>query len=160
MALREPAHQVCPRAVTYWRIQGLIEFVVELVVVVVVLFVWSDRPGWVLPLALLLLAASLIVSMVVPSIRFRVHRWEVDDMAVHTRSGWLNVDSRIAPLNRVQTVDSQQGPLMRLFGLASLTVTTASAAGPVEIVGLDAQDARRLVTRLTEITGAIEGDAT
>jgi membrane protein YdbS with pleckstrin-like domain len=49
---------------------------------------------------------------------------------------------------------------MRLFRLASLTVTTASAAGPITIDCLDADRARELVATLTAITGASEGDAT
>jgi len=95
-----------------------------------------------------------------PQLRYRIHRWEVTPTAIYTRSGWLSIDSRVAPLSRVQTVDSTQGALMRVFKLASLTVTTASAAGPITIDCLDREVARRLVHELTEITGASEGDAT
>ncbi|MCU1663196.1 MAG: rane-flanked domain, partial [Pseudonocardia sp.] len=44
--------------------------------------------------------------------------------------------------------------------LASVTVTTASARGPVKISGLDAQDAAELARTLTETTQATPGDAT
>ena len=60
----------------------------------------------------------------------------------------------------VQTVDSRQGAVMRMFGLASITVTTASAAGPITIDCLDDAVAREVVARLTAITAATEGDAT
>ena len=102
--------------------------------------------------------AAYIVAM--PRVRFRVHRWEVTPTAVHTRSGWLTTEERIAPLSRVQTVDSAQGPLMRPFGLMSITVTTASAAGPITIDCLDVPTARAVVAELTEITGRSAGDAT
>jgi len=102
--------------------------------------------------------AAYIVAM--PRVRFRVHRWEVTPTAVHTRSGWLTREERIAPLSRVQTVDSAQGPLMRPFGLMSITVTTASAAGPITIGCLDVATARAVVAELTEITGRSAGDAT
>jgi membrane protein YdbS with pleckstrin-like domain len=39
-------------------------------------------------------------------------------------------------------------------------VTTASAAGPVEIEGLDHEVARQLVVKLTNTTQATPGDAT
>lgn len=39
-------------------------------------------------------------------------------------------------------------------------MTTASAAGPVRIEGLDADTAAQLAHRLTEITAADPGDAT
>jgi membrane protein YdbS with pleckstrin-like domain len=60
----------------------------------------------------------------------------------------------------VQTVDFSQGAIMRAFRIASLTVTTASAAGPITISGLDADETRALAATLTAITAADEDDAT
>lgn len=158
--LREPARRVSPRAVPYWRLGLLLELVVEATVVAAIWWFWDGCPTWVKVLMVLGLVWTVVSLAVVPGLRYRVHRWEADDVAVYTREGWLTVETRVAPLTRVQTVDSTQGPVMRLFGLASLTVTTASAAGPITIVGLDAEEARTLVTQLTEVTGAIAGDAT
>ena len=112
------------------------------------------------PNVLLLAVVSVGHVVLMPRIRFRVHRWEVTDTAVHTREGWIGRQSRIAPISRVQTVDSRQGALMRLFGLASITVTTASAAGPITVSCLDAQTAREVVARLTAITATTKDDAT
>jgi hypothetical protein len=95
-----------------------------------------------------------------PQWRYRVHRWEVAPEAVYTRAGWLHQESRIAPISRIQTVDSERGPLEQLFGLANVTVTTASAAGPLKIEGLDHQTAQRLVDDLTTAAHATRGDAT
>jgi uncharacterized protein len=92
--------------------------------------------------------------------RYRVHRWETTDDAVYTRTGWLWQEWRVAPMSRIQTVDTERGPLEQLFGLSSITVTTASAAGPLKIVGLDHELAAELVRRLTAATQANPGDAT
>ncbi len=88
------------------------------------------------------------------------HRWETTPEAVHAASGWLLQEWRVAPLSRVQTVDTQRGPPQQRFGLASVTVTTASARGAIVIDGLDDAEAVDLVGRLTETTQAIPGDAT
>jgi membrane protein YdbS with pleckstrin-like domain len=161
VALREPAHQVSPRAVTYWRVSALIGAVVLWIIAIAVYtFALPDRPWWATAILVVALVAPLAHVMVMPQLRYRIHRWEVTPAAIYTRSGWLSIDSRVAPLSRVQTVDSTQGALMRAFRLASLTVTTASAAGPITIDCLDREVARRLVHELTEITGASEGDAT
>jgi len=53
-----------------------------------------------------------------------------------------------------------RGPVAQLFRLASVQVTTASAAGPLKIHGLDVDVARRLVDELTTATAAAGGDAT
>jgi membrane protein YdbS with pleckstrin-like domain len=57
-------------------------------------------------------------------------------------------------------VDTERGPLEQLFGLASVTITTASAAGALEIKGLDRDVAERLVDELTAATREEREDAT
>ena len=158
--LRAPAHQVSPRAIPFWTVSALIGDGVLVLAAAIAYVVVPDVPGWVGLVVLALALAAAAHVLVMPRIRFRVHRWEVTDTAVHTREGWIGRESRIAPISRVQTVDSRQGALMRLFGLASITVTTASAAGPITISCLDDHIAREVVARLTEITAATQGDAT
>ena len=68
--------------------------------------------------------------------------------------------STIAPISRVQTVDTYRGPIDRLFGLANVTVTTASSAGAVRIVALDSAVADRVVGQLTDIAAIGAEDAT
>ena len=93
-------------------------------------FDWFDVPLWVWPLYAVL-AIAYVVAM--PRVRYRVHRWESTETAVYTQTGWLSRERRIAPMSRVQTVDFEQSAIGRLLGLASVTVTTASAAGPLRI---------------------------
>jgi len=107
-----------------------------------------------------------IVAFVViaPLWRYRVHRWEISltsgPPAVYTRTGWITQERRIVPISRVQTVDTYRGPLDRLFGLANVTVTTASSAGAVRIEALDSDVADRVVAQLTHIGAIGAQDAT
>ena len=160
MQLRDPAHHVSPRAIMFWTVRSV--------------------PGWLLVMAgqglwfvvardnaalrFAALAATVLFAathlIVMPQWRYRVHRWEVTDDAVYTQSGWLSQERRIAPISRVQTVDIARGPLEQLFKLANVTVTTASAAGPLRINGLDRATAESLVAELTVVTSRSEGDAT
>ena len=103
---------------------------------------------------------AVVFVVVVPLWRYRVHRWDIGPQAVYTRSGWLVQERRIAPISRVQTVDTYRGPLDRLFGLANVTVTTASSAGAVRIVALDATVADAVVAQLTDIAALGAHDAT
>lgn len=158
--LREPAHRVSGDAVRMWRTTALAALMVELAVIAALVVFLPSWPWWAGVLAGLAVVAAIVHVVITPWVRYRIHRWEVTDEAICTRTGWWTTELRIAPLNRVQTVDSNQGPVMRLFGLAEVTVTTASAAGPVTIEGLDAEVAREVVARLTSITAASENDAT
>jgi uncharacterized protein len=113
--------------------------------------------GWIL-LAAAVPSIAYMVAM--PLWRYQVHRWETTDEAVYTASGWLWQKWRVAPLSRIQTVDTVRGPLEQLFGLSGIKVTTASASGALKIRGLDRQVAVDLVEHLTRATQATPGDAT
>ena len=157
--LREPRERVSPRARGMWRLGALLRSLVVLALVVAAGPVGDlvDVPWW----GYALLGAGLTAYVVVvPQWRYAVHRWEVTETAVHTQTGWWVRERRIAPMSRIQTVDHVEGALARLFGLASVTVTTASAAGALEIAGLDRARARELVDELTLRADAVEGDAT
>ncbi|WP_277500215.1 MULTISPECIES: PH domain-containing protein [unclassified Nocardioides] len=160
VALRLPAHQVSPRARGYWRLTAALATSLPVIGLAVAWVLWGERPWWFTLLLVASVVVLLVEVVVMPPLRYRIHRWEVTGDAVHTRSGWLSIDERVAPLSRVQTVDSSQGPIQRMFRLRSLTVTTASAAGPISIECLDEQLARELVADLTAITSATRDDAT
>lgn len=66
----------------------------------------------------------------------------------------------MAPISRIQTVDTNQGPIEQLMGLATLAVTTASAHGAIYIPGLDQRVAAEAAQHLTQITQLTEGDQT
>ncbi|GGC69228.1 membrane protein [Hoyosella rhizosphaerae] len=108
--------------------------------------------------ATLILAPLHIIG--VPLWRYRVHRWEVTSDAVYTRQGWFTQERRIAPISRIQTVDTTRGPVDRFLGLATVTVTTASSAGAVTIPALDVEVADRTVRELTDVASRTRGDAT
>ena len=158
--LRPPLHRVSPRALWYWAVKAAVLWVVLGVPQVIWWFAddGARAPHLVVAVLWLVLAAGHLVVM--PQWRYRVHRWEATDTAVYTQAGWLSQERRIAPISRVQTVDSERGPIEQLFRLANVTVTTASAAGPIKIEGLAVQDADRLVADLTVRVGESTGDAT
>ncbi|MGW5450788.1 PH domain-containing protein [Nocardia sp. NPDC003979] len=157
--LADPAWRPSPKAKLLWALENA----VGIVVLAVALGVWmflDDRRGWQLVAGLALVALAVLGLVVVPLWRFAVHRWEVTDEAVYTRVGWLDQESRVAPISRVQTVDTERGPLERILGLATVTVTTASSAGAVKISALDLPVAEQTVLRLTAIAARHRGDAT
>ena len=94
-------------------------------------------------------AAAVALAVGVPIWRYAVHRWEVTDTFIVTRSGAIFRDWRIVPLHRVQTVEVSQGILERAFGVARLVVRTASYAGSTEVPGMDAAVARQVADGLT-----------
>jgi len=157
--LREPSQRVSPRARLMWGVGAALEGGAAVLGLMVAgpIAGWLPVPWWALvPVALV--AAAYAVVM--PQWRYRVHRWEVTGTAVYTQTGWWSRERRIAPMSRIQTVDHAEGAIARLFGLATVTVTTASAAGALEIAGLERGRALALVDELTLMADTVPGDAT
>lgn len=160
MDLLDPAHPPSRKAPRVWALSAAIPWTVA-VAAQVVWIVVDPRVGWLHLLVAAGTVVGIVTSVVVaPLWRYRVHRWDMDTTAVYVRSGWWVQERRIAPISRVQTVDTHRGPLDRLFGLSNVTVTTASSAGAVRIVALDADVADRVVARLTDIAALGAEDAT
>ena len=94
---------------------------------------------------------ALVVLFVVllPKIRYARWRWGVTDEFLEIAKGIIWRRRTVIPFIRVQNTDTRQGPLMRAFGLADVTVSTA--AGEHVIPGLAAADAEALRDRAAEL---------
>lgn len=160
MQLPQPERRVASRAPAYWRLRGALVCLVVLAVAGVVQF--TVHPPTSVAVLMWLVVAGVAVAevLVMPRWRYAVHRWDVNDEAVSTQIGWWVSELRVAPISRVQTVDTERGPLMRLFGLSTVTVTTASAKGALHIPALEDAVATQLVSDLTAISAADHRDAT
>jgi uncharacterized protein len=157
--LRVPRNQMSRKAIRYWTTRAAVNGAVLLGIEIGIESLFGLGTGcW----AAFAASAALVLGyvLVMPRWRFRVHRWEITEDALYTRSGWFAVHWRIAPINRIQTIDSSRSLPERLFGLANVTATTASTAGHIRIHGLDVDTADRLQSELSLATAHTPGDAT
>ncbi|MDT0265373.1 PH domain-containing protein [Streptomyces sp. DSM 44915] len=160
IALRQPHHRVERRAIALWAARALALVLPLVGGLALVHWSWSAARPWTGPL---LVAAAVLLPLyvlVMPNWRYRVHRWESTEEAVFAAEGWIVRQWRIAPISRIQTVDTVRGPVEQLLGLATLVVTTASSSGAITIRGLAPATAEAAAERLTEITRRTPGDAT
>jgi uncharacterized protein len=158
--LRPPNNPVDRRAIGWWTVNLVILFALPVATLVLLGALIAPARGWLLGPALVIGVVGVLATLTLPRWWFRVHRWEVTGTAVYTRTGFFRQEWRVAPLSRIQTVDTRRGPLEQRFGLATVVVTTASAKGAVTLPGLDRAVAEEVSERLTETTQSIPGDAT
>jgi membrane protein YdbS with pleckstrin-like domain len=158
--LRPPRNPVDRRAVGWWTTNLLLLVAVPVLPLVVLGVLIAPARFWLLAPAAVIAAIGLAMALALPRWWFRVHRWEVTGTAVYTRTGFFWQEWRVAPLSRIQTVDTKRGPLEQRFGLATVVVTTASAKGAVKIPALDHALAADIAEQLTVTTQAVPGDAT
>lgn len=130
-----------PRVVNLWRLQGLTRLASFWIPVLLVGAVWLGFRYGVAAAASAAGALALllgVVTLVWPSLAWRRFRYGVraDDLLVE--SGVLFQHTVSIPLDRIQHVDTRQGPLERAFGLSRLVVYTAAGmSADGSIPGLD-----------------------
>ena len=106
---------------------------------------------WWLPLLIFLGAAAIGIARYV----FLARTWrswgyvEREDDLYITHGVWFRTLTAV-PYGRMQLVEVQSGPVDRSFGLASVTLKTASPSTDATIPGLEPDEASRLRDRLTE----------
>ncbi|SEG12392.1 hypothetical protein SAMN04489712_103301 [Thermomonospora echinospora] len=167
--LRPPAHRVSPRAIAQWAIDYLLGWGLAFVLTLGAA-AWADSarwegvPGWAADRIwwppVLVGAVGVLMVAVAPAWRYRVHRWEVSADVVYTRTGWFAREWLLVPVSRIQTVDTEQGLVERLLGLATIEINTASHAGSSQVAGLPADVATRLAEDLARRAHDLRDDAT
>ncbi|MFJ8584755.1 PH domain-containing protein [Streptomyces sp. NPDC093595] len=157
--LRPPRHRVAPQARRWWTAQAFLLVSGPMLLTALALgllsaLFFAGALPWLAPLLLItLVAPALGYLFLMPRRRHAAHTWELGTYAVYAAGGWIWQWRRIAPLSQVQTVDTVRGPIQRRYGLATLTVTTASTAGDIRIAGLseaDAEELSRLIGRAAQ----------
>jgi uncharacterized protein len=159
--IHDPVGRPSPRAVRFWTLDAIGGWAFFAALQLVWMLIGNE---WTNPIHLGGLALTALVAIIhvsiMPRWRYSIHRWEVTDDAIFVRSGWLTQETRVAPISRLQTVDSRRGLLSRIMGLTTVKITTASSAGALTIHALDDAVAEEVVARLAAIAQQNAGDAT
>lgn len=154
MLMKElPANQLDPRVKAVWRINDAIWITaIGLCVglcLVPLTFALGMGPQLFLAFAIVMAAVYLVWLVVLPPIRYARWRYEVTDEYLDIAKGIVWRTRYTIPFIRVQNTDTRQGPILRVFKLASVTVSTA--AKEHEIPGLELETADRLRDRAAEL---------
>jgi hypothetical protein len=139
--------QLDPRAIKLWQTEGLLRALFFGALVVVGLggpALFSSRGPLLLVLAIALAALHGILStLVIPKLRYRYFRYAIRQHELELQRGVWVIKRTLVPLVRVQHVDTRQGPLGRMFGLSSVTVSTAASTHEIPALGDDVAGALR-----------------
>jgi membrane protein YdbS with pleckstrin-like domain len=104
-----------------------------------------------------LAAVLLVLAVVYVQALYRSWGYRLDDDALELQRGVITNVETAVPYVRIQHVDTQRGPLDRLFGLSRVVVYTAGSRGAdVTIPGLNPEEAPDLRNRLRDL--AIESE--
>ena len=110
-----------------------------------------------------LIAITVILTVVtglaiffVPEIRWRRWSYQVDEHEVDLQSGIFIITRTLVPIKRVQHVDTRQGPILRSYNLADVTISTAATTH--RIPALNEEVADRVRDKISKFARLAEED--
>ena len=151
-----PSEKLDPRIKNVWRINDAIWIIITFLCCFVPFAIAAAAEpdeGWI-PIVLLaeavVFGALLVLFVVIlPPIRHMRWRYQLNGDFLDIAKGIIWRKRYIIPFIRVQNTDTRQGPVLRMFGLSSVTVATA--AGEHEIPGIRTEQAEQLRDRAAEL---------
>ena len=142
------AKSLDPKAVMLWRMQRLIRLLVVTIPMLIAVGIAAAsvvRSELVIVLVFTLIAVNGVLAISWPALEYGAFRYAVRDDDLLVQSGVLFKRWSSIPHNRIQHVDTRQGPMERIFGLSRLLVFTAAGmSADGSIPGLRTAEAERL----------------
>jgi uncharacterized protein len=154
-----PFHKLTPRAIRVWQMGNAIGnlFFIALPVAYGAVFGTQGFHFWVITVSALLFVSLWVLSIVLfPYLTWKNWRYAIDEREIDLKRGVIVKNRTLIPLSRVQHVDTRQGPLLRWYNLASVTISTAATTH--EIPALDAVLADRVRNQISTYARLAEED--
>ncbi len=140
--LEEPREKLDARAVKAWLYSGLLWGAALMIIPVAYIlgaffiwelpFIWAGWAG-----IIIVLSGTLVGAIIVPRLRMRYWRYEIREDEIDIQHGIIIIKRTLVPMLRVQHVDTERGPVMRHFGLATLRISTAATEHRIPALALE-----------------------
>lgn len=155
----EHANYLSKKGLRVWRIYGIIQTLIISLLFLSVLtlnyFFFELKWMYYAGVGLIILFAVLLV-WVLPGVRWKRWRYEVREQEIELQHGLFVIKRTLIPMVRVQHVDSEQGPILRHYDLASIHISTAATNHTIPV--LDIHEAETLRRRISELARVAEDD--
>lgn len=155
----QPQYKIAKDAVKAWRISAVITMIVlwlAIIALFVVTIVFDMSYLFVIIAASIGLVFLILFIYLLPALRYRRWRYEIFEQEVYIQHGILIRTRTLIPMIRVQHVDTEQGPILKKFQLATVSISTA--AGKHIIPALVEDDASHLRDRISTLARVDEDD--
>lgn len=153
--IQVPQKRISVRALPVWRITGLIiALFVWLLIIGGSIFVYiKGLSFWLVVVGFFVgLLITLLFTFLIPFIRWKRWRYEVRDQEIELQHGVFFMKKTLVPMIRVQHVDTVQGPILRKYDLATITIATAATVHQIPAIDLnEAEELRRAISQLARV---------
>ncbi len=155
----EPQTRISERALTVWRIHGALNSIFALLILggILTIAIKFEWPIWISAIAVLATASyTYIFALIMPKLKWKRWRYEVRESEIELQHGVIFTRRTLIPMIRVQHVDTNQGPLLKKYNLASVAISTAATIH--EIPALDIGEAEELRFKIGKLARVADED--
>jgi len=160
MQMREqPKNNIAYDAIKAWRITASIYMIVLWLFIIagfILTIVFKFSYLFASIGAAIGLIGIFIFVYLIPKLRYRRWRYEIFEQEIYIQHGILIVTRTIIPMIRVQHVDTKQGPILKRYHLATVSISTAATTH--DIPALDEEDASHIRDRISTLARVDEDD--
>ena len=134
---------------TLWLLRNIMIFLFPFIASIVLLFKVDGNyfvPTLIVVIIVMLLL--LILLIIFPFLRYTRYTYSYNEKKIIIKRGIIFKETIIIPVCQIQDLHYYQGPLMQIFKLASVEISTAGSN--YSIVGLTDEVAREMIDYLEE----------
>ena len=97
------------------------------------------------------------ITLIMPALRYKMYAWGYDDKRIIVKQGVIFKRRVVIPVCQIQDLHRTQGPLMMMFNLSGITISTAGSNFDISTFTTDEADRmideleRNLETRIEEL---------
>lgn len=97
------------------------------------------------------------LTLIMPALRYKMYAWGYDDKRIIVKQGVIFKRRVVIPVCQIQDLHRTQGPLMMMFHLSGVTISTAGSNFDISTLTTDEADRmideleRNLETRIEEL---------
>ncbi|MEV5112283.1 PH domain-containing protein [Peribacillus frigoritolerans] len=128
-----PQKRLSKDAIKVWMLSETITNLIAFIIIGVLLYLdyrfsWKEWIGWILIGITIISVLGAAWSLISPFLLYKNWRFDVDEEFLQLKSGVLNEVHELVPMTKIQSVATKQGPLLRKYGLCSVSIETMGSS--------------------------------
>ncbi|ONK21340.1 hypothetical protein BLX87_22405 [Bacillus sp. VT-16-64] len=137
-----PKKRLSKDAIKVWLISDTIGNIVGFIILGTLFYLddrfsWKEWIGWILIGITVLLIIGFIWSLIEPFFLYKNWRYDVNEEFLQLKSGAINETHELIPMTKIQSVATEQGPILRKYGLYSVSVETMGSSHTIPALPKD-----------------------
>ncbi|MDP1418210.1 PH domain-containing protein [Peribacillus simplex] len=128
-----PQKRLSKDAIKVWMLSEMVTNLIAFIILGVLLYLdyrfsWKEWIGWILIWITAISVLGAVWSLISPFLLYKNWRFDADEEFLQLKSGVLNEVHELVPMTKIQSVATKQGPLLRKYGLCSVSIETMGSS--------------------------------